>query len=225
MEWYEITSAAVLGLVGSLHCVGMCGPVVLWLPKPYQYFTLYGLGKTLTYGLMGFILGWVGFSVKWAGFQQYFSLFLGITIMFVFLGYHLKMPKVWREAVQYKLQKTMHRIHPFWVGFWSGFLPCGLVYTALTAALIVGSPASSSFFMMIFGFFTLPALFFLHQFSRKIQFIFSRYTHKIQTFALLFMALLLIVRGLNLGIPYLSPKQMENGKIGSCCATKKSISL
>lgn len=221
MEWYELTSAVLLGLLGSLHCVGMCGPIVLWLPKPLTYFTLYGLGKTLTYALMGLLLGWIGFSVKWAGFQQYFSLVLGILIMFVFLGYHFKIPDTWKEVVQKKLRITMNQVNPFWVGFWSGFLPCGLVYTALTAALMVGSPTSSSFFMMIFGISTLPALFLLHQFSRKIQSVFSPYSQKLQSFALLFMATLLIIRGLNLGIPYLSPKQMENGKMGACCTKKK----
>lgn len=223
IEWYEITSAAILGLLGSLHCVGMCGPIVLWLPKPYRYFVWYGIGKTLTYGLIGWLLGWIGFSVKWAGFQQYFSLILGIFIMFVFLGYHFKMPFAWKEVVQNRLKIQMNKVNPFWIGFWSGFLPCGFVYTALTAALIVGSPTSSSFFMMIFGIFTLPALWLLHQFSHKLKSVFAKYTNKIQSFALLFMATLLIIRGLNLGIPYLSPKQMENGKMGACCAKKKNI--
>jgi len=220
MEWYEVSSAIVLGFLGSLHCVGMCGPMVLWLPRPVHYFTYYGLGKTLTYALMGLLLGMIGFSVKLAGFQQYFSLILGIIIMFVFFGYHWKVPRLWKEAVQRNLKKMMSDFNPFWIGFWSGFLPCGLVYTALTAALIVGSPASSSLFMVIFGFSTLPALWALHRFSNKIKGIFSQYSNKIQSFALFFMATLLIVRGLNLGIPYLSPKQVEKGKMGACCSKK-----
>jgi len=223
MEWYEVSSAFLLGLLGGLHCVGMCGPIVLWLPKPFQYFLRYGLGKTLAYSLMGFVLGVVGFSVKWAGFQQYFSLVLGIIIMFVFLGYQWKVPNVWKKAVQGRLQRPLQNLHPFWIGFWSGFLPCGLVYTALTAAWIVGSPASSSLFMAIFGIATLPALFLLHRFSVKIKSYINPYALRLQSFALLFMATLLIIRGLNLGIPYLSPKQLPNGKMGACCSKKALV--
>ena len=75
-----LISALVLGLMGSFHCAGMCGPIAIALPLQgnttgQKIFggTLYNVGRTVTYGLMGAIFGLLGQGIVMIGFQQKIS--------------------------------------------------------------------------------------------------------------------------------------------------------
>ena len=85
-------TAFIVGLVGSLHCVGMCGPIALALPKggPSQLRfptgrVLYNTGRVLTYTLMGFVWGLLGQGISLAGYQQGLSLALGVSLLLALL--------------------------------------------------------------------------------------------------------------------------------------------
>src|SRR5690554_435655 len=83
-------SAVILGLVSSLHCVGMCGPIAMMLPVDRQnkarktlQIILYHLGRLLSYGFLGLIFGLIGRSLYLAGIQQQLSIVIGILIISV----------------------------------------------------------------------------------------------------------------------------------------------
>lgn len=85
----EIWTALIIGFAGSLHCVGMCGPIVLALPTKINSKNLtfilkrllYNIGRVTTYFLIGLGAGYVGQSVKLWGFQQLLSILIGIVIL------------------------------------------------------------------------------------------------------------------------------------------------
>ena len=84
-----LISALVLGLLGSFHCAGMCGPIAIALPLhgnrlPQKIYggILYNLGRTLTYGLMGAVFGLLGQGVRMIGFQQKVSIIMGALMIF-----------------------------------------------------------------------------------------------------------------------------------------------
>lgn len=208
----------MMGLIGGLHCIGMCGPIVLMLRGGSKDFMVYGIAKSLPYILMGMMVGAFGWLIRIGGFQQYLSLLAGVLLLLFVMGMKIKFlsglgQKVFGFFERQGLQGS------FWIGFGSGFLPCGLVYGALAASLVGGSPYQSGLFMLLFGIGTLPSLFILHVLKRKIA-LSSSLLLRIQRGSMVVIALLLMLRGLNLGIPYVSPKMDTGGKMGSCCVKK-----
>lgn len=220
----EILAGFIVGILGSFHCIGMCGPIALALPgsnrqtmKFLLQKLLYNLGRVITYSLMGAILGLIGEKIKLFGFQQALSVILGISILFSiilpvkFKGNFVfsKVNRLIEKFVKPKFQKlfTDERSTSFLlIGILNGFLPCGLVYIALAGALATGSILSGVLFMAMFGFGTLPAMFAASVAGGFISInIRKKMTKMIPVFTLLF-AFIFILRGMNLGIPYLSPK-------------------
>lgn len=216
-----ITAALAMGFVGSLHCVGMCGPIALAMP--YGRFSttksiiarlLYQLGRLSTYTLMGLVLGMMGLSIKMFGGQQHLSIVLGVTLIVAVLIpmafrrlKHVIFPIRLNTWIKNTLGKTIQidSYPAFWfTGMLNGLLPCGLVWLALASALALSNGYESAGFMFFFGLGTIPALAGLmgsFQWLRsKINFSFSRISH----FIALTIAVLLIIRGLNLG-NYFSP--------------------
>lgn len=208
----------LLGLIGGLHCVGMCGPIVLMLRSGMKDFMVYGLAKALPYMLMGFLVGTFGWLLQMGGFQQYLSILAGLLLLLFVIG--MKIPylsNVGKKIFGYFEKQGLRG--SLWIGIGSGFLPCGLVYGALSASLVGGSPYHSSLFMLLFGIGTLPSLFVLQVLKRKLT-LPNSLLLRIQRGSMLVIALLLMLRGLNLGIPYVSPKIDKVGKMGSCCVKK-----
>src|SRR5690606_26957427 len=85
-------TAFLLGFLGSFHCVGMCGPIALAVSghkaSRYVYHkVLYNLGRSVTYALLGLIVGSLGFSLSLAGAQQWFSIAMGVLILVIALSY------------------------------------------------------------------------------------------------------------------------------------------
>ena len=93
MNIYEaLVAGFLMGLMGSLHCIGMCGPLALGVvglqtnPKKKLRTALeYNFGRAVSYTAMGAILGLIGNQVSMAGFQQYLSIGCGLFILLLFL--------------------------------------------------------------------------------------------------------------------------------------------
>lgn len=221
-------SAFSLGIAGSLHCLGMCGPLVLTLPVKngkgrMPKMLLYLTFKALAYAVIGLFVGLLGmgfFLLKW---QQALSIFSGIFILlFVLLPYmHKFTAKFPFQSLFSKVIKSM-QTQAYWyhyalLGFLNGFLPCGLVYTALATALVAGSAWNGALAMFTFGLGTIPALFFLSIFKSKLTPARQKFFKPIAITLTVLVAFALILRGMNLGIPYISPHLTPEGKVKSCC--------
>lgn len=233
MFWQVFISGFLLGGISSFHCVGMCGPLALSLPLAgYSRMgrvwgvLLYNLGRTTTYSLLGLLFGFLGRQVFIAGFQQVFSIVLGILILvaFILLVLGKKGGAFGPAALFYtKLQSIVARflrIRSFsgfyLTGLANGLLPCGMVYLAITGALATSNSWYGAEFMAAFGLGTLPALFLL-PFAGLMVSLKARMTiRRLTPYAYLLMAVLLIVRGLNLGIPYLSPYFAGSSAVAPC---------
>jgi sulfite exporter TauE/SafE len=220
-------AALSLGFLGSFHCVGMCGPIAMALPlggyktaEKIWGALLYNLGRATTYGIFGWLVGWVGSAMQWTGWQQYFSVSLGVIILlYIIIPEKLK-AKV--EAIAFfhpafSLVKEMLTIlfrqksfsSLYFIGALNGFLPCGLVYAALAGALATGNPIEGGAFMILFGLGTFPLMTLVNLSGSLINVRWRNRIRKAVPVLVSAMAVLLIVRGLNLGIPYVSPKVVD----------------
>ena len=213
------TTAFVTGLVGSLHCVGMCGPIALALPigamskiKILLSRILYNLGRIFTYSLLGLLMGFIGQRLFLSSIQQYFSIGLGIFILVFIIAtnkflkisplYHLsnKLKSTFKFLFQ---QKTL--LSMFVLGFVNGLLPCGLLYMAVVGSIVAGSPWGGMIYMALFGLGTAPALFAVAMVTRVVNPRLRRKFIKIAPIYTFVLAVFLIIRGLNLG-SFMSPK-------------------
>ena len=211
-------SAFVFGLVGSFHCVGMCGPIVLAVPgKSIFSKLLYNLGRTVTYALMGLVIGIIGEGFSLAGYQQILSVIVGAAMLLIviFTKYkHFDLPlsgaisKLWifSKNKLTPLFKSDAAMAPFLIGLINGLLPCGLVYAAIFAAVAMGGMLESSLYMILFGLGTAPLLIALSVFGNFLTPALRNKFNRTVPYLLGLVAILIILRGLNLGIPYISPK-------------------
>lgn len=222
MQWAFIISGLTLGLLSSFHCVGMCGPIAFALPLPQQNFykktigiLLYNCGRIITYSSMGLIFGYIGRVISIAGFQQYFSMSMGLIILlYVSIPYFSKhiFHVAWFDEFTYwiqtylgKLLRTNKLLNLLLIGILNGLLPCGMVYFAIAGSLATGSIMYGWEFMIAFGLGTLPLMALLSFFGFIVNLRTRNQLKKIIPYALGIMAILLIIRGMNLGIPFLSP--------------------
>lgn len=225
MELTLIISAIGLGFASGFHCIGMCGPIALSLGLTRKQATNYYLqnltyqfGRIVTYSFLGAVLGIVGQGFAMAGFQQYLTIGVGILLIlmaiFSFGGkdFASKIPFLSKFLLKVKmnlgrlLQKADYRSR-FSTGILNGFLPCGMVYMALTASLASGGIWQSATFMALFGLGTLPFMFAIVLLGNLMT---SAFRIKILKFVPVMMILLgglFILRGLEIGIPYVSPKK------------------
>lgn len=245
-------TALLLGLMGSFHCVGMCGPIALSLPlrgdNQFQKISggvLYNLGRTITYGAMGAVFGLIGEGFEMMGFQRWVSIVMGALMILSVL-----VPSVFRNlntgknipfagAVRKGIQKLFAQRSfggLFLVGLLNGLLPCGLVYLAIAGAIGTGDFMLSVLFMVIFGLGTIPMMLFISLLGNLISIPVRNKINKVIPYLVVVVGLIFVLRGLSLGIPYLSPpKEKLNPEIhmqkqaqttdeavkGSCCHTKE----
>ena len=215
----------MFGLLGSFHCVGMCGPIVLAVPgKSILSKLSYNFGRAITYTLMGAIIGFIGEGFSLVGWQQALSVAVGVAMLLIilFTKYkHFDLPmsgafeKMWKVSKNKlaPLFKSKSAIAPFFIGLINGLLPCGLVYAALFAAVSMGGVIESAFYMALFGLGTAPLLITLSVFGNILSPALRAKFNKSVPYFLGLVAILLILRGLNLGIPLISPKMNDSGKI------------
>lgn len=231
-----IAAAFGMGLVGSLHCVGMCGPLALALPisdgSPAWKFTgaaVYNLGRIVTYSALGLLFGLIGKTIAIAGYQQWLSVSAGLLILLFVLvpGLSAKAQSNWLSrffnAVRNYLSAFFQRRNLrslFITGMLNGLLPCGLVYMALAGAIATGDLKESIVFMAFFGAGTLPLMWSVIFFGNFITLKIRQSIRKAYPVILSVTACLLIVRGLGLGIPYLSPKQADTKTHEIICCPK-----
>lgn len=243
-----LISALVLGFMGSFHCAGMCGPIAIALPLQGNSVagkilggSLYNIGRTITYGIMGAIFGLLGQGVAMIGFQQKVSVIMGalmiISVLFPALFKHqYSMEKSWFSFAG-KLKISIARMFSiqsyqslFFVGMLNGLLPCGLVYMAIAGAIGTGEVITGSLYMILFGLGTIPMLLGITLAGNMMSFTFRKRVNKMIPILVVIVGILFILRGLSLGIPYLSPpkekielkfeKSLEEEsqtKAGGCC--------
>lgn len=236
----DFITPLTIGIVGSLHCIGMCGPIVVALPLNNQNLlskilgsVLYNSGRVATYGLLGVLFGLLGKGIHMAGFQQWTSIILGILMII-----SVVFPFVFREKITLgnllagmasrlivrlkKLFATRSYRSLLLIGLLNGLLPCGLVYVAIAGAINSGSVISGSLFMVLFGMGTIPLLLLASLASDAIgQRIRSKMQRAVPYFVFM-LGVLFILRGMSLGIPYISPTSeklapKEMVEKGSCC--------
>ncbi len=233
-------TAFLLGLLGSFHCVGMCGPIALILPihtdnkfLKFVKIFLYHLGRILAYGSFGVLFGILGKGLYLSGFQQRLSIIIGITM----IGSILIPKKILRKfqttkplykilsRLKYGLGKHLNRKSfraLFLIGFLNGFLPCSMVYIALAGALATRNAVDGSVYMAFFGLGTVPLMtvilyaksIFSVKFRNKIQ--------KVIPVLIVFLGLLFVLRGVGCDIPNLSPSNtsLRVNNTGKTCLPK-----
>jgi uncharacterized protein len=218
-------TSIIMGLMGGFHCVGMCGPIALSLPdhhsgsnwKYVQGRVFYNLGRVATYAGMGIIFGFFGFALNLAGLQQWVSILSGVLILILQfapgnlsgkISSRLKIPvlvgKLKASFKSYFAQKGSSAL--FIIGLLNGLLPCGFVYLALAGSLATGSVTGAALYMALFGLGTLPVMLAISLSGKLITFSFRSKIQKAVPYVATAIALLFILRGLSLGIPYVSPK-------------------
>lgn len=233
MIWEIFISGFILGTISSFHCVGMCGPLALSLPlasysapKKVLGIILYNLGRVTTYSFLGLLFGFLGRQIFIAGFQQAFSVAAGILIIFFFLlAKFQKRFSGFKPANQFYIKVQLlvagflriRNLSGFYLtGLANGLLPCGMVYLAITGAMATSNPWQGMEFMAAFGLGTMPALMLLSFAGFIISFQARSFIKKLTPYAFLLMGVLLVMRGLNLGIPYLSPSFVATSAAASC---------
>jgi sulfite exporter TauE/SafE len=219
--------AIALGLLGSLHCAAMCGPLMLALPVPpggagrfVASRVVYQLGRITTYALLGIVAGLIGKSVFLIGMQRWLTIALGAAILFGFFlskKIALAAPVVrlvgkLKTAMSAQLQQRSFRALGL-LGMLNGLLPCGLVYVATAGAVSLGSVLESVGYMAAFGLGTLPTMLGISLSGKILPLTFRLKLHRAIPVSVCLLATLLILRGMALGIPYLSPDLAA----GVCC--------
>jgi sulfite exporter TauE/SafE len=231
----EYISALVLGLLGSFHCIGMCGPIAIALPlKQESWFErissglTYNIGRTITYGILGAIFGLLGKGIAVGGLQQWASIGIGV-IMILSVIFPVLFRNINIESATYKMVGRTKKLFGkmfsirsygslFVIGILNGFLPCGLVYIAIAGAIVLGSIEQGVIYMIAFGLGTIPIMLSLSVLGNVVSMKFRKKVSKIIPFFIILIGILFILRGLNLGIPYVSPKlDKSDGTKMECC--------
>ena len=229
----EILTAFFIGFIGSLHCIGMCGPIAIALPVPNSsnlafFFgrILYNLGRVVSYSFLGALFGLVGQRIALAGAQQVVSISLGVIILIAVLmpqkqkNYFVQHPLVQKVMQPLKtniglLFKKETFSSMFTIGILNGFLPCGFVYIGLAGAIASGSAISGAAVMFMFGVGTIPAMFTATVFGKYINIGIRTKLRKATPYLAMVLAVLFILRGMNLGIHYISPKISNQSELSA----------
>lgn len=216
-------SAFIFGILGSFHCVGMCGPIAFMLPVDRSHsfrkiiqIAVYHFGRLLAYSLIGLIFGLLGKGLYIFGMQQQLSVIIGVLMIVVvliptktFYTYNFSKPLyVFISKVKIALGSALKKKTAdtfLTIGFLNGFLPCGLVYMAVFASLTMQNALEGSLYMILFGMGTIPlmtsAIYIAKFLNGKVK---QRIQKAMPVFVVI-IGILFILRGLSLGIPYISP--------------------
>jgi sulfite exporter TauE/SafE len=226
----DLWMAFIVGLAGSLHCAGMCGPLVLALPATggsrASFFVgrvVNNLGRIMTYGLLGIVFGLIGQTFALAGLQRWVSLAAGLAI---FSGLAasprraLNRPAfktvAWLKSALANLLRRRSLASLFSIGLLNGLLPCGLVYVACAGAVATGGFFNSVAYMLAFGAGTLPMMISVALAGQKLRTAFRLKLQRFIPVCIVLVGALLILRGMSLGIPFLSPDL--SGATAQSCA-------
>ncbi len=237
---FDLITPLTIGLIGSFHCIGMCGPIAVALPlKNNSHFArisgaiIYNLGRSFTYGVLGVFFGLLGQGIQLAGFQQWTSILLGvfmivgvlfpyffkqkINISSIFTGYAGRLINSLRKLFSSRTYNSL-----LGIGLLNGLLPCGLVYVAIAGAINTNQVISGALFMILFGLGTIPMMLIISLTGNIISAKLKAGMQKVVPYFVVLLGILFILRGLSLGIPYVSPKvekltPVERSIDDSCC--------
>lgn len=244
IEPMQILSGFILGLLGSMHCVGMCGPIALAIPHRRKSIggiatdsLAYNFGRVSSYAALGALLGLLGFGLMFLGVQSYLSITIGAIILLVLIlpksfknrflknGIGIKISSAISPMIR-KLMKPKSIFSIYFLGVLNGLLPCGLVYFAMAGSLASGTALSGALFMAFFGIGTIPAMASLYIFKSKLSLNFRNRLYKIVPYGLAVVATLMILRGLSLDLPFISPN-IEGMFIGEPteCLTGETVEV
>lgn len=220
-------SAFILGLISSLHCVGMCGPIAMMLPvdshneaKKVTQIITYHLGRLTAYSTIGLLFGLLGRGFFLAGLQQKMSIFIGLAMIAavliperIFSKYNFSKP-VYKVISNLKSTlgsqfKNKSYKSLFTIGLLNGFLPCGMVYVALFGAIAMQSAGFGILYMLLFGLGTVPLMTIVVYMHSLLKLPFRNKIQKAIPYVAVVIGVLFILRGLGLGIPYVSPSNMS----------------
>ena len=214
----------LMGLIGSVHCIGMCGPLVMALPisqqtnfQKWQSILLYHAGKISSYAVLGILLGMFGSQLPLYGVQENLSIVMGsimlLYVIYIFVIKSQLAPKFLKFNLLYTfivkkmgyLFKSKNRAVFYFIGILNGLLPCGMIYVALTSALATQNILQGGLIMTFFGIGTMPALIMVAIGGQYFSMAIRKNLQNLLPVFIFSMGILLILRGMNLGIPYLSP--------------------
>jgi len=223
-----LLAAISLGFLGSFHCIGMCGPIALTIPvKRNSVFAVisgslvYNFGRVLTYASMGLLFGLLGKGFALAGWQNILSIVLGVTILLLLFIPDFSLSPVSNRAFMRMLEKVKSKIRMLFgihttrslvfIGLLNGLFLCGLVYLGIVGSISTGDAFKGALFMMAFGLGTLPAMDEKPEVRHHLSVRFREHVRKVIPIFVGVMAVMLILRGMNLGIPYISPSVKTSG--------------
>jgi uncharacterized protein len=230
--------AFILGVISNLHCLGMCGPIALAIPlnrssKSTMLFGIlqYHIGRVLIYGILGYLVGYIGMGIKLFGILQAISIIAGIGIIIYAWRNKLTFFKnLFTSSLRHtsllsrsmgKIMRSENPLKLFLLGALNGLLPCGMVYTALITAVVLGTPLLSATSMLAFGLGTLPGLVAFSLFAQQLGNPMRSKINRYLPYIITLVGLLIVLRGMNLNIPYISPKvsfsEEKKEVIMDCC--------
>jgi uncharacterized protein len=225
-------AALVMGLAGSMHCLGMCGPIFMATSSFYgnskQYilpFIYHHLGKLFSYAVIGLLMGIIGKGASLLWFQNRIMFICGLVLIAMAVGSILKWKGLngFNSWISRTMGKALKKSGAFAivVGILNGLVPCGLVYAAAVGALATQSYSGGMLFMFVFGLGTIPALG-LAGFSRwLIPFHMFKNLGVWKRIPILILGIWLLLKGLGLGIPYISPDLGSHKPEANCCKKHK----
>jgi len=201
----------------------MCGPIAMMIPvdrvnpaKKVTQIITYHLGRLSAYAAIGLIFGLVGKGFFLAGIQQRLSIFIGIAMIISIVT-----PE--RVLANYNFSKSVYRLISkiksslgkqfknksyqslYTIGLLNGFLPCGMVYVALFGAIAMQSVPFGILYMVLFGLGTVPMMSSVTYLNSFMTLSFRNKVQKAIPYVGVAIGVLFILRGLGLGIPYISP--------------------
>jgi sulfite exporter TauE/SafE len=218
--------AFFIGLFGSVHCVGMCGPLALAVPSFQTRWwlivsdkLLYNIGRVITYSFLGLLIGFIGRQLWLSGLQQGVSIVSGMLIILAgfsrIFKIHLPGSKLLLPVNRLLNYALRHKAGHLVIGLLNGFLPCGFVYLALVGAINTASPIAASAYMFWFGIGTFPLMLLAMVSSGFIGPAIRRRINKGMPYLMVCLGLWFMLRGMGLNIPYLSPQKQASG-ISEC---------
>ena len=214
-----LTTAFLLGFLGSFHCIGMCGPIAVALPLSRRErwgivwaSGTYNLGRLMTYAFIGLIFGAIGWGIQLAGAQKVLSVLLGLTLLAFAIAPRkteatlLSIPLLSQAFSAIKRKIGLLFRQNSWknqlsIGILNGFLPCGLVYVAIAGAMGMGNMWSGALFMAAFGAGTLPMMMGLTIVGQFVPTKLRQRLSRLAPVVMVVFAILLISRGFNVPIP------------------------
>jgi len=220
-------TALIFGLISSLHCIGMCGPIAMMLPVDHQNPTkkalqiiVYHLGRLTSYGMLGLLFGLLGRGFYMAGIQQQLSVAVGVAMILLAVvpektlaHYNFSKP-VYRliSGVKSSLGQQFKRKTPdalFTIGLFNGLLPCGLVYAALFGAIAMQNVTFGVAYMVLYGLGTIPMMSAVVYASSLLSIPFRSKLQKAVPLVTVIIGVLFVLRGMGLDIDYISPSNMN----------------